>query len=146
MARCVYSVSLNCSVCCLCVNVLWTTATGLSGHFSTTLIEFFPCLFLSCKAVLGQNSQRRGTARTSQFFFFCLLCMFRSQYSMYCLYVNVYTVLLPSGVNPISVKKIHNKCLISCVIMMCVLLNLKCGFLSDVFGKVEYGDVPIRNE
>jgi hypothetical protein len=27
-----------------------TTATGISGHFSTTLTEVFPCFFLSCKA------------------------------------------------------------------------------------------------
>jgi hypothetical protein len=31
--RSVYSVSLCCSVYCLCVNVYWTTATGVSGHF-----------------------------------------------------------------------------------------------------------------
>jgi hypothetical protein len=35
---------------CVCVNVYLTTATGLSGHFSTTLPEVFPCFFLSCKA------------------------------------------------------------------------------------------------
>jgi hypothetical protein len=32
----------------------------------------------------GCNSQRRGTFRTSQFFFFLLLCMFHSLYSLYC--------------------------------------------------------------
>jgi hypothetical protein len=48
--RSVYSVSVCCSVYCLCVNVYWTTATGISGHFSTTLTEGFPCFFLSCKA------------------------------------------------------------------------------------------------
>jgi hypothetical protein len=44
------SVSLCCSVYCLCVYVYWTTATGISGHFSTTITEVFPCFFLSCKA------------------------------------------------------------------------------------------------
>jgi hypothetical protein len=38
------------SVYCLCVNVYWTTATGISGHFSTTVTEVFPCFILSCKA------------------------------------------------------------------------------------------------
>jgi hypothetical protein len=50
MFRSVYSVSLCCSVYSLCVNMYWTTATGISGHFSTTLTEVFPCTFLSCKA------------------------------------------------------------------------------------------------
>jgi hypothetical protein len=45
-----YSVSLCCSVYCLCVNMYWTTATGISGHFSTTLTEVLPCFFLSYKA------------------------------------------------------------------------------------------------
>jgi hypothetical protein len=47
--RSVYSVSLRCSVYCLCVNVYWTPTTGISGHFSTTLTELFPCFFLTCK-------------------------------------------------------------------------------------------------
>jgi hypothetical protein len=48
--RSVYSVSFCCSVYYLCLNVSWTTATGLSGHFLTTLTEVFPCFFLICKA------------------------------------------------------------------------------------------------
>jgi hypothetical protein len=55
-----------------------TTATGISGHFSTTLTEVFPCFFLSCKEIPGYNSQRWGTARTSQFtsqfFFLIVMC------------------------------------------------------------------------
>jgi hypothetical protein len=43
------SVPLCCPVYCLCVNVYWTNATGISGHFSTTLTEVYPCFFLSCK-------------------------------------------------------------------------------------------------
>jgi hypothetical protein len=39
-----------CFVYCLCVNVYWKTATDISGRFSTTLTEGFPCFFLSCKA------------------------------------------------------------------------------------------------
>jgi hypothetical protein len=38
----VCSVSLCCSVYCLCVNVYRTAATGISGHFSTTLTEVLP--------------------------------------------------------------------------------------------------------
>jgi hypothetical protein len=45
-----HSVSLCCSVYCLCVHLHWTTATGISGHFSATLPEGFSCFFLSCKA------------------------------------------------------------------------------------------------
>jgi hypothetical protein len=37
-------------LCIVCVNVYWTNATGISGHFSTTLTEVYPCFFLSCKA------------------------------------------------------------------------------------------------
>jgi hypothetical protein len=50
MLRSVCSDSLCCSVYCLCVNVYWTTATGISGHFSATLSEVLPYIFLSCKA------------------------------------------------------------------------------------------------
>jgi hypothetical protein len=50
MFRSVYSVSLCCSVYCLCVIVFWTAATGILGHFSTTLNEAFPSFFLSWKA------------------------------------------------------------------------------------------------
>jgi hypothetical protein len=69
-----------------CVNVYWTNATGISEHFSTTLTEVFPCIFLSCKANSRVNSQRRGTARTSQFtsqffFFLIVLC---AQSSVFC--------------------------------------------------------------
>jgi hypothetical protein len=50
MFRSVYSVSLCCSVYCLCVNVFCTAVTGISGHFSPTLTKVFSVLFLSCKA------------------------------------------------------------------------------------------------
>jgi hypothetical protein len=63
-----------CSVYCLCVNVHWTTATGISRHFSTTLTEGFPCFFLSCKTNARDNSQRRGTARISKLFFIWYVC------------------------------------------------------------------------
>jgi hypothetical protein len=86
----VHSISLCCSMYCLCVNVYWTTATGISGHFSTNL-RFFRA-FSCCKTnARVYNLQRRGTASSSQFFFFFLLLrMFRSLYSAYRLCVNVY--------------------------------------------------------
>jgi hypothetical protein len=84
MYRSVYSVSLCCSVYCLCLNVYCTaTATGISGHFSTTL-RIFRAFSSVVRHMPGYNSIRRGTARTSHFL---LLCMF---YSVYCLCVNVY--------------------------------------------------------
>jgi hypothetical protein len=47
----VCSVLCHCVVLCtLCENVYWTTATGISGHFSTTLTEVFLYFFLSYKA------------------------------------------------------------------------------------------------
>jgi hypothetical protein len=72
------------------LHILRTTAAGISGHFSTTLTEDFPCFFLSCTTNARYNTQRRGTARTSQIFFFLSLCMFCSVYCVYCLCVNVY--------------------------------------------------------
>jgi hypothetical protein len=33
-----------------------------------------------------------------------------------------------------------------CYYDLCILLNLKCGFLADVFGKLENGNVSFRNE
>jgi hypothetical protein len=90
MFRSVHSVSLCCSVYCLCENVYCTTATGISGHFSTTLTEVFPCFFLSCKANARVFINRKDGARPAFPNFFLLLCMFRSLYSVYCLYVNVY--------------------------------------------------------
>jgi hypothetical protein len=68
---CTRIVSLCCSVYCFCVNVYWTTATGISGHFSTTLTEGFSSVV---RQMPGYNSQSRGTARTSQFFFNCYVC------------------------------------------------------------------------
>jgi hypothetical protein len=62
------TVKLCCRMYCLCVNVYWTTATGISGHFSTTLTEGFPCFFLSLRQMPGYNSQRRGKARISRIF------------------------------------------------------------------------------
>jgi hypothetical protein len=41
----VFSGSLCLSVYCLCVNVYWTTATGISGHFSTNVTEVFSVVF-----------------------------------------------------------------------------------------------------
>jgi hypothetical protein len=77
MFHSVYYASVCCSVYCLCVNVYWTTVTGISGHFSTTLPEVFPKL-------LGkyQGITRKDGARTvlPNFFPLLLLCMIRSVY------------------------------------------------------------------
>jgi hypothetical protein len=122
MFRSVYSVSLCCCVYCLCINVHWMTATGISGHFSSTLTEVFPWVFLSCKENARVNSQRRGTARTFQIVFlfivmyvpfsvFCVLlmrkcvlyCCHRVSTNVYCTaatgFQQMCTVLLPPGVN-----------------------------------------------
>jgi hypothetical protein len=52
---CVFCLCVMCpvllySVFCLCVNVYCTAATGISGHFPSTLTEGFPYFFLSFKA------------------------------------------------------------------------------------------------
>jgi hypothetical protein len=91
MFRSVYSVSFCCSVYCLCVNVYCTAATGISGHFSTTLLRFFRAFSSVARQMPGYNSQRLGTARTSQIFsFYCYVRVCISLYSVYCLCVNVY--------------------------------------------------------
>jgi hypothetical protein len=51
------------------------------------------------------NSQRRGTARTSQLF--SLLCMFCALYRVCCLCVNVYRTTA-TGVNPIADNNNNN--------------------------------------
>jgi hypothetical protein len=72
--------SLLCySVHCLCVNLYWTTATGISGHFPTTLSEVFPCFFLSFKAnarVLIRKDGARSTLPNffSFLLFYCYVC------------------------------------------------------------------------
>jgi hypothetical protein len=73
--RSVYSVSLRCSLYCLYVTVYWTTATGISGHFSTSL-RFFRASSSVVRQMPEYNSQRRGTARTSQFFFIVMYVPF----------------------------------------------------------------------
>src|SRR5215510_11920637 len=54
----------------------------------------------------GYNWQRRGKARNSQFFFFLLLCMFRSLYSVYCLCVNVYCTA--------ALHRVSTQCVLYC--------------------------------
>jgi hypothetical protein len=67
----VCSVSLCCSVYCLCVNVYWITATGISEHFPTTLTEVFPCFFLSCKTnVRGTTRKDRARPALPKFLLF----------------------------------------------------------------------------
>jgi hypothetical protein len=76
MFRFVYSVSLCCSVYCLCVNVYWTTDIGISGHFSTTLTEYFPCFCLSSKANTRVKLAKTGHCLHFPVFsfFFCYVC------------------------------------------------------------------------
>jgi hypothetical protein len=102
------------------------TASGISGHFSTTLTEVFRAFSSIARQILAKI--RHG--RHFPFFLFLLLCMFQSLYSVYCLCKcalycchrvspNVYctaatgchqmcTVLLPPGVNPIAVINNNN--------------------------------------
>jgi hypothetical protein len=51
------SVSLCCSVYCLCVNVYWTADTGISGHFAATLLRFFRAFSSVVRQMPGYNSQ-----------------------------------------------------------------------------------------
>jgi hypothetical protein len=59
-------------------------------------LRFFHAFSSIVRQMPGYNSQRRGTARTSQISYFfivmivCLLWMFHSLYSVYCLCVNVH--------------------------------------------------------
>jgi hypothetical protein len=80
------SVLLCCCVYCLCVNVYWTTATGISGHFLTTLTEVFPSFFLSCKGKC-QGITRKDGARPALpnllpnfFFFLIVMCAPSSEF------------------------------------------------------------------
>jgi hypothetical protein len=84
MFRSVYSVSLCCSVCCSCVNVYCTTATGISVHFLTTLTEGFPCFSSVVRQMPGYNLQRWGTARTSQIFLFLFCGVLYVPFSVFC--------------------------------------------------------------
>jgi hypothetical protein len=79
----VYSVSLCCSVHCLCVNYVLDYC-----HRDIGALRLF-CAFSSVVRQMPRyNSQTQGMARTSQFFF--IVSVFRSLYSVYCLCVNVY--------------------------------------------------------
>jgi hypothetical protein len=83
MFRSVYSVSLCCPVYCLCVNVYWTAATGISGHFSTTLTEIFPCFCLSYKANsrVQLEKTRHGPNFPVSFFLFSVMYV---PFSVFC--------------------------------------------------------------
>jgi hypothetical protein len=88
----------HCSVYCLFVNVYWTTATGISGHFSTTQAEVFPCFFLSCEANARLELAKTGHGLHFPFFSFycyvcsvlCVLCTAFSFCVCVCVFVNVY--------------------------------------------------------
>jgi hypothetical protein len=124
-------------VYCLYVNVYWTTATRITGHFSTTLTEGFPCFSSVVRQMLWYNSQRRDTAGTSQFFsLFLLLCMFRFTYSVYCLCANVYcTAVLFVCKCVLYCCTVVCKCVLYCctvcvkictVLLYCLCANVYC--------------------
>jgi hypothetical protein len=77
-------------VCSLCVNVYWTTTTGIRENFLTTLTEVSLCFFLICKANARVQLAKMKHGQHFPNSYFLLLCMFRSLYSVYCLCVNVY--------------------------------------------------------
>ena len=84
----------------------------------TTLTEFFPCFFLSCKANARVKLTSRGTVRTLQnYLSLCCAIVFLFVVIVLCSYLCcsviivllyvliVCTVTLPPGVNPIAVDK-----------------------------------------
>jgi hypothetical protein len=68
----------------------WTTATGMSGYFLTTLTEVLPCFCISCKANVRVSLAKTGHGRQIPIFSLLLVFMFRAVYSVYYLCVNVY--------------------------------------------------------
>jgi hypothetical protein len=123
MFRSVYSVSLRCSVYCLCVNVYWTTATGISRHFSATLTEVFPCFSSVVRQILGFNSQTRGTARFFPNLFFVLNVLF----SVFCVQFMFKCILY--YYHRVSTKCVLYYChrvLIKCVLYYYHRVSTKC--------------------
>jgi hypothetical protein len=97
-----------------CHRDYWTTATGTTGLLPSgyrgtfRLLWGFSVFFSVVRQMPGYNSQRRGTARTSQFFFivmyvpFCVFCV------LFC--VNVYCTTATgcqTNCNQISWKSFH---------------------------------------
>jgi hypothetical protein len=77
----VYSVSLCSSVYVLCVNVYWTTVTGISGHFSTTLTEVVACFSFSCNANTRVKFAKTGHVSHLAFFLFIVMYV---PFSVFC--------------------------------------------------------------
>jgi hypothetical protein len=65
--------TIFCVFVCKCV---LPTATGISGHFSTTLTERFPCFFLSCKANSMVWLPKMGHDLALSNIFYCYVCSF----------------------------------------------------------------------
>jgi len=83
-----------------------------SWHYSATLTEVLPCFFLSCKANVRVKPTNTGHGPHSSKIFVLFYVLFVLCRSLYCLCVNVCTVLLPPGGYPVAV----NKYIISCII------------------------------
>jgi hypothetical protein len=84
-----YSVLLLFFCVLYCSFSLYCTVSACDVRAAT--LRFLRAFSSVVRQMPGYNSQRRGTARTSQFFScYCYVCMFRSVYSVYCLCVNVY--------------------------------------------------------
>jgi hypothetical protein len=107
-------VSLCCSLYCLCVNVYWTASTGILGHFLTTLLEDFHAFFSVVRHMPGYNSQRRGTACTSKFFFIVMYVPF----SVFCVLFVCKCVLY-------YCHQVSTKCVLYCCHRVSTQLQLK---------------------
>jgi hypothetical protein len=90
---CCFLIQFNCTVYLRVYGALYTsgsdgkfqlptTATGISGHFSTTLTEIFPCFILSCKA--NSRAQLAKTGHGPHFPNFYLFFVMYVPFSVFC--------------------------------------------------------------
>jgi hypothetical protein len=93
-------VTVHCScyfVHCSCYCSLFLYCASLFLYCGT-LTDVFRAFSSVVRQMPGYNSQRRGTARTFQFSFLCIMCT---------VCVQICYILLPPGVNPTAVKYIY---------------------------------------
>ena len=78
-----------------------------NSYSPTTLTEVFPCFFLSCKGnarvYLAKTGHGPHSSKLVNVVVLCIVCV--ECVVLYIVCVQLCTVLLPSGVNPISVNK-----------------------------------------